>query len=99
MNISLTPELESWIRNKVDSGLYNNASEVVREALRKAVHSDLLQPEPSLDALLKESILAVRDGDTTRLSDLDADKIMQAGRERLARGEGLPGYISGLREP
>lgn len=34
MHISLTPALEKMIRRKVDSGLYNNASEVVREALR-----------------------------------------------------------------
>ena len=37
MNISLTPELESRIKLKVESGLYNNASEVIREALRFAV--------------------------------------------------------------
>lgn len=34
MHISLTPKLESVVKAKVDSGLYNNASEVVREALR-----------------------------------------------------------------
>lgn len=34
MHISLTAELEHKIRAKVESGLYNNASEVVREALR-----------------------------------------------------------------
>lgn len=34
MNISLTPELERRIAEKVDSGLYTTASEVVREALR-----------------------------------------------------------------
>jgi antitoxin ParD1/3/4 len=34
MHISLTPELESRIKSKVRSGLYNNASEVIREALR-----------------------------------------------------------------
>lgn len=37
MNISLTPELESAVKAKVDSGLYNNASEVVREALRQSL--------------------------------------------------------------
>lgn len=37
MNVSLTPELEQYIRGKVDSGLYGNASEVVREALRLLV--------------------------------------------------------------
>ena len=34
MNISLTPELERFIEGKVDSGLYNNASEVIREGLQ-----------------------------------------------------------------
>lgn len=34
MHISLTPELENLIKEKVESGLYSNASEVVREALR-----------------------------------------------------------------
>ncbi len=34
MNASLTPELEAKIRQQADSGRYNNASEVVREALR-----------------------------------------------------------------
>jgi len=34
MHISLTPALESNIKAKVKTGLYNNASEVVREALR-----------------------------------------------------------------
>ncbi len=34
MNVSLTPELEQYIRTKVESGRYLSASEVVREALR-----------------------------------------------------------------
>ena len=34
MNVSLTPELEKLIYEKVRSGLYNSASEVIREALR-----------------------------------------------------------------
>ena len=34
MNVSLTPELEKFVNAKVDSGRYNSASEVVREALR-----------------------------------------------------------------
>jgi antitoxin ParD1/3/4 len=37
MHISLTPELEKAVKAKVDSGLYNNASEVVREALRASL--------------------------------------------------------------
>lgn len=34
MNISLPPELENRVRQRVESGLYGSASEVVREALR-----------------------------------------------------------------
>jgi antitoxin ParD1/3/4 len=34
MNVSLTPELEQFVQSKVESGRYNSASEVVREALR-----------------------------------------------------------------
>ena len=34
MNVSLTPELDKFVASKVESGRYNSASEVVREALR-----------------------------------------------------------------
>lgn len=34
MNVSLTPELEQLVNEKVKSGDYQTASEVVREALR-----------------------------------------------------------------
>lgn len=34
MNVSLTPDLEALIREKVESGRYSSSSEVVREALR-----------------------------------------------------------------
>jgi len=34
MNVSLTPELEKFVSDKVASGRYTSASEVVREALR-----------------------------------------------------------------
>ncbi len=34
MRISLTPTLEDLVRRKVESGLYGDASEVVRAALR-----------------------------------------------------------------
>lgn len=34
MNISLTPELEKYVHDKVNCGLYTSASEVVRESLR-----------------------------------------------------------------
>ena len=40
MNINLTETLEEMVRNKVASGLYNPASEVVRDALRLMQEQD-----------------------------------------------------------
>jgi len=34
MNVSLTPVLENYVKEKVETGLYDNASEVMRDALR-----------------------------------------------------------------
>jgi antitoxin ParD1/3/4 len=53
MNISLTPQLEGFIKRKVSSGLYNSASEVIREALRMLEERDRLR-EMRLEALRKE---------------------------------------------
>jgi uncharacterized protein len=55
MNVSLTPELEKYVRLKVASGLYNNASEVIREALRAFLAQDrapaaVLSKEPPTKA-------------------------------------------------
>lgn len=33
MNVSLTPELEKYVHNKVSGGMYTSASEVIRESL------------------------------------------------------------------
>jgi putative addiction module CopG family antidote len=60
MNVSLTPELEQYIRRKVDSGLYSNASEVVREALRLLVGRESIggsqsrRQSPQIDTIHSE---------------------------------------------
>ena len=40
MHVSLTDRLDKYVREKVTSGLYNNASEVIREALRLKISAD-----------------------------------------------------------
>ena len=58
MNFSLTPALEKFIRERAESDDYNNASEVVREALR------LLKQREELQALRLEKLRqAIRTGD------------------------------------
>ena len=53
MNVSLTPELEKIVSVKVESGLYNSASEVVREGLRLLQQRDQMR-EMKLEALRRE---------------------------------------------
>ena len=64
MHISLTPELEKIVNDKVDSGLYNNASEVIREALRLSVRieaeNDWLKREAAIGFAQLESGEVVR---------------------------------------
>ena len=45
MNVSLTSELEKFIAEKIQGGLYRSASEVVREGLRLLVQQDRIQQE------------------------------------------------------
>lgn len=43
MNVNLSQELEDLVRRKVESGLYNNNSEVIREGLRLIEEQDRLR--------------------------------------------------------
>ena len=49
-NVNLTDELESFVLRKIESGRYDNASEVVRAALR-TLEREELQFEAKLAAL------------------------------------------------
>jgi antitoxin ParD1/3/4 len=53
MNVSLTPELELMVNEKVQSGLYNSASEVIRDGLRLLKEQDDLK-KTRLDELRRE---------------------------------------------
>lgn len=79
MNVSLTPELEQLVAEKVKTGRYTSASEVIREALR------LLEEQ---DNLRQQHLAEVRQKIDRGLAQLDAgngipgDKL----RSRLRRG-------------
>jgi len=80
MNISLTPHLEALIREKVESGSYNSASEVVREALR------LLEEEDQLRALKMERLRRdIQDGlESGPSAKFDPQEIKGTAREKKA---------------
>jgi antitoxin ParD1/3/4 len=79
MNISLTPHFEELVKGKVDSGLYNSASEVMREALR------LLEERDQLHKLRFEELRSdIQKGiDSGEATPLDMEKIKTKARKRL----------------
>ncbi|WP_026603649.1 type II toxin-antitoxin system ParD family antitoxin [Methylomonas sp. 11b] len=80
MNISLNPHFEELVKAKVDSGLYNSVSEVVREALRLLEERDQLRAL-RMDELRREIQKGIDSGDP---APLDMDVIKARGRQRLA---------------
>ena len=79
LNINLTPRLEELVRQKVSSGRYNSASEVVREALR------LMEEQDELRALkLRQLRRDIRQGfESGSAQPLDIGEIRRDGRKRL----------------
>lgn len=66
MNVHLTPELEQMVQNKVKTGRYNSASEVMREALRLMEERDLAKAE-----IRKKIAVGIASAKAGRLSDGD----------------------------
>jgi len=86
MNISLTPALEKLVDEKVSSGMYQTASEVVREGLRLLKERD--EEMQRLRQDIQEGIDAIERGDYKEY-DLDsihllAEEVKAGGRKRLA---------------
>jgi antitoxin ParD1/3/4 len=80
LNINLTPQLEDMVRQKVAGGLYNSASEVVREALRMMEAQDRLRAI-KLEQLRQDIHDGIESGEPT---PWNADEIKQEGRKRRA---------------
>lgn len=82
MNISMTPQLEDFVQDKVESGLYTSASEVVRDALRLMEERDALR-KAKLEALKHDIQKGVASLDAGQREVLDLDALKHAGRELL----------------
>ncbi len=85
MNISLAPELEQLVNDRVKTGLYQTANEVIREGLH------LLRERDQRVEALRQDVLAgfeavergkFMDHDASNIKEL-ADRIKARGRKRL----------------
>lgn len=84
MNVSLTPQLEALVRSKVESGLYQSSSEVIREALRLLDEQDRLR-QMRFEELRTELQKGVDSLERGEGRPLDMEAIIRRGHERLAK--------------
>jgi antitoxin ParD1/3/4 len=95
LNVSITPHFSKFIRDKVKSGRYSNASEVVREALRKleqeemvAEQSGIVDPDNFQEAVL-DGLRSIERGEGTEIRTREElrryfEDIVHRGKKRLA---------------
>ena len=76
MHISLTPELEAGIRKKVASGYYNNASEVIRDALRFWESNEELVRHMKLEVLQKRLAIGAAQAEKEQFVDQSVSDII-----------------------
>ena len=84
MNVSLTPQLEAMIREKVESGHYASSSEVVREALRLLDEHD---KRKQLQLAIDQAKASVARGDVQTWSSQRLDEIWERAEAAAAAGE------------
>jgi antitoxin ParD1/3/4 len=77
-NVNLTPQLDSFVTSRIENGRYENASEVIRAALRR-----LEREEKEYDAKFAALLQALDDGDASGIAEGDVfRRIKQSRRSR-----------------
>lgn len=97
-NFSLTDHLSAFVDQQVASGRHQNASEVVREALRR-YEDDVLTERANLAVIEKvaaEGIAAIDRGEFTLIRDRDGSQaLLKRLNERAAHRTGAGGSRRG----
>jgi|APDOM4702015191_1054821.scaffolds.fasta_scaffold1016589_1 antitoxin ParD1/3/4 len=75
LSITLPPEMASFIRQKVNSGLYGSNSEIIREALR-----GMMDRDRRLERLDTAIAQGVADAEAGRVQDIDDVRAELRGR-------------------
>ncbi|WP_085316840.1 type II toxin-antitoxin system ParD family antitoxin [Derxia lacustris] len=81
MHINLSPEMESFIKGKVASGDYGNATEVIRDAIRrmKAEETRLA----AWQAAVAEGVGELDRGESLPYSAAELDAIAESARKAM----------------
>ena len=92
MEITLTPDLEKFINDKLESGSYDSPSEMVREGMRLLKEQDQLREirREELRREVQKGIDDVREGrfKTYNSGEELAEEIIRRGKERVLKNNG-----------
>lgn len=77
MNVSLTKELAAIVKKKVKSGLYSNASEVIREAIRNLDTNQELIHELKLARLKQALAKGIEQTKNREFVDFSVEKLIK----------------------
>jgi antitoxin ParD1/3/4 len=95
LNVSITPHFSKFIRDKVKSGRYSNASEVVREALRKLEQEEMVTEQSvivdpdNVQEAVRQGFASIERGDFVEIQSREElrrffEDIIARGKKRLA---------------
>jgi antitoxin ParD1/3/4 len=76
VNVSLTPELMQVVQSKIDSGLYDDASDVVCDAIRQLDARDHLLYDVKLDHLRQALAPGLQEAATGEFADYSLEDII-----------------------
>ena len=84
MNVSLPPEMERWVQQKVSSGFYTSVSEVIREALRELFYRETLESKTlgNLRDALKTGCTAADRGELQEWTPAVTEELKVLARKR-----------------
>jgi len=88
MNISLTPELERRVDERVQTGLYTSASELVREALRLFFQFDEVRRHEveELNARIAKGLAQLDRGEGISAEEARRESLERRARRVRAKG-------------
>jgi antitoxin ParD1/3/4 len=85
MHINLSPEMESYVKSKVSSGFYGNATEVIRDAIRR------MQAEEGRVAAFRKAVAEgeaqLDRGEGTAYSRELMSKLADTARQNIGSGK------------
>ena len=93
MHINLSPEIEQYLQLKVGTGFYSNASEVVRDAIRRMWEED--EKLEKLRVAIKQGDEQIDRGEGIAYSASQLEKITEKALHNARNGKKIGPNVTG----